>query len=60
MTFFHSFYKDKDFSKWEFTLVGWPEGTNTNKYRVSFTITQTNKSTGNMQTTNITSKYKTT
>ena len=26
----HLFYKDKDFSKWVFTLTVWPEDTNTN------------------------------
>ena len=29
-TFFHPFYKDKDFSKWVFTLIVWPEDTYTN------------------------------
>ena len=29
ITFFHPFYKGKDFSKWVFTLIVWPEDTST-------------------------------
>ena len=30
VTFFHPFYKNKDFSKWVFALIVWPEDTNIN------------------------------
>ena len=58
--FFHPFYKDKDFSKWVFTIIVWPEDTSSNinrKYHV-----QSHKQRKAQLTCkrHITSKYKTT